>query len=291
MTKKTVKKAVKKSVKKKATGPDKKSDLIIGYKTVTSDMTSWYDNSYKWTVGKVHTVTVPASAKDSAPYGVGLHFAPTKEGALSFADDCDNFIMLEVHAEKKHLLGKDNEKFRVSHLKVHKILENKTSFGKEWEAALKEAKALNGKFLQPNKAATTKAINAAVAAYAKGNGYTTLATHVVDNVFEANYAMETLRPGDEFDCYNDDDDRTDRECQVVLGKCADTAVIDHYVAEEVVNNIVLNYVSSCRDGQNKSATKPLFDLLKLGCLPLGVSNKHFAVFVPKENPLTVKSIY
>lgn len=287
-TKKTVKKAAKKN-----------EDVIVGYKTVASNMASWHDSSYKYTVGKVHTVTVRETDRNNHSCGVGLHFAPTIKGAMSWADE-DDYVLLEVQANKSDLLGKDEEKFRVAKLKVNKILKQVSMYGKKWEAALAEVNSLKGKEIcAPSKKATPAAIKKAVADWGKAYGKS-ITAHIVDNIYEAAAAMDALDPSNTF-YFSSGSDRTESEVQGVSIPYSDSiSMLDKYQVAEIVDMICLSYVTATEEGDNENtnqaaAGKALLSLIKMGCLPIGefstTSSKKFVVFAPKVNPFTTPTLY
>src|ERR1019366_2280661 len=154
------------TVKKAQTKKPINDKIIVGWKTVNSDMQSWYDSDYKFTVGKEHTTHIDRSY-GSDYCGPELHFGKTEEDAMNHTSK-EDFIMLEVQTYERDILGQDDEKIRTKKLKVNKILETKTIHGEEWQEALKEVKeVVSKKLLKPNASATPQKLTALVAAYAK----------------------------------------------------------------------------------------------------------------------------
>jgi len=297
MTIKTKKKAT--SVAKKTPATIKKAQvkktvndkIIVGWKTVDANMCSWYNPDYKFTVGKEHTTHIDFSyGKD--PCGTGLHFGKTEEEAIDQAAD-DEYIMLEVQTYERDILGQDGKKIRTKKLMVNKILEKKTVCGEEWEAALEEIKEVSKKLLKPNKAATIQKLTALSNAYCKAYGYSNAKMHLIENQYELNYALE--QTDDTFD-NSSGSDRTEEEIGELDFSVPNSDVIDNWSMEERAINIAQGYLADHQtDASEKdlAQSKPLFELLSLGCLPIGmtIDGKHFVIFHPTEDISKTKSVY
>lgn len=284
------KKVAKKESKKVVKKTTKKPEIIVGYKTVDTDMKAFHDGTFKYTVGKDHTVKVPANDHGAA-CGTGLHFAPNKEIAINFAKGYDNdYILLEVQSLKSDIVGQDGGKFRTKKLFVNKVLTEVNSCGPEWKKAAAEVATISGKLLVPNKNATPKKIKEAVEAIRKTHGRKKLEAYVIDNLYEANVAIENV--GTDFH-FTGGDKNYD-----VASKAMDAAgiqaahhhlPIDNYVWEDGITNVLSGYLEAHTTRLGKmnqkevAKIKPYFDLLTLGCLPIGFGSKqNFIIFKPNQ---------
>lgn len=301
MTKKK-KSAPKKKVAKKGTTKKvaKKSEVIVGYKTVDTEMKAFHDGKFKYAVGKNHTVKVPAHSMNGAPCGKGLHFAPTKQGAINFARGYDeDYILLEVQSLKSDIIGKDSNKYRTKKLFVSKIIATVNSIGPEWKQALSEIKALNSKICVPNKNVTSKQITAAVEAIRKVTGRKKLNAYITNNLYEANAAVVDIpyyAPnsgcGKSFSAADSAANESD------VYKSHDLP-IDTYAWKEILSNLFHTYLEAHElpsgtkiDEKKVAKIKPYFDLLSLGCFPIGFGSKqNFVIFKPDQKLSDMKCAF
>lgn len=280
---KSGKKVAKKAVAKKSVQSAPKQDKIVGYKTVALNYASWHDPKYVYKVGG--TFTVPNPVKDGAACGPGLHFAPTEKGAKTYASD-GSYRMLLVEADKTDLLGKDNDKFRVSKLTVVKELEKKEFPTQEWKDACKDIKkSLDKWYLVPTKSLTTQKISGLAHSYLKSIK-SNAKLHVVTNPYEAAYIA--TRSTDSI-CYHDVDDESNEFVEDLNLKSNDlTSSYDTGVGIEThVKSALMSYLSTKNDSALPSQDS-LFELIKLGCAPLERTSKDFYLFVPQEPVLKMK---
>lgn len=275
--------------KKVARRAKKDRNIVIGYKTVSTKMASWHDPKYKFVVGKEHLPTLTPKAGDTAPCGIGLHFCRNQEDVANYTCN-DDYILLEVQANKSDILGEDDTKTRVAKLKVNKILERVEMCGPEWKAAEKEVKTVVKNLLVPNKQATPQKLSGLVQAWARAMGYkkikTHITTHITDNFYEVHHHLADGVVGDFH--YDWGDSYTDISLK--------NLPIDNYgYLNERIGSILSAYLASFeglgRKGQ-KAEFAPLFEMLKLGVLPVGVSyhsrNKTLLIYAPKTNPYKMK---
>lgn len=290
--KKVAKKETKKTVKKN----DK---VIVGYKTVDTNMAAFYNGKFKYTVGKEHTVKVSSANGNGKACGTGLHFAPTKQGAITFAQAYDDdYILLEVQSLESDILGQDFSKFRTKKLFVNKVVSKVESRGPEWKKAVTEIEALAGKLLVPNKSVTTKQINIAVEAIRKAHGRKKLEAHIIDNLYEADAAIESIGT------YFYDNDNV-KNYDIAIGAANASGLykahhlpIDTYRWTEAISNVLCGYLEAHEaplgkaDQKKVAKVKPAFDLLALGLLPIGFGSKqNFVIFKPNQKLKDMKTVF
>lgn len=289
--KKVAKKETKKTVKKN----DK---VIVGYKTVDTNMAAFYNGKFKYTVGKEHTVKVSSANGNGKACGTGLHFAPTKQGAITFAQAYDDdYILLEVQSLESDIVGQDGSKYRTRKLFVNKVLSKVESRGPEWKKAVTEIEALAKKILIPNKNVTNKQINTAVEAIRKAHGRKKLEVYITDNIYEANAAMENI--GTDFH------DNSEKSYNLANKVADDSELyksyhlpIDTYLLGDAVTNILCGYLTAHETPLGKAnqkqiaKIKPFFNLLALGLLPIGFGSKqNFIIFKPNQNLKDMKTAF
>ncbi len=172
---------------------------LVGYKTVSPDLKSFYDDSFKFEVGVPRNVKLSKADQQrygNASCGVGLHFSPTPEQAIAFAN-YHNYKLFHVESDTKYLLGKDHKKYRVSQLTLTKEVDLKAL---ELEKAKlevsfnKSVANFEKNFLQPKKRVTKQKIVANLTSWFKQTERKgKLKIHFVDNFFEAkHYAGNAL---------------------------------------------------------------------------------------------------
>lgn len=274
-------KAKKKTAQTKEVKP---AEVIRGFKTVDINMCSWHDSTFKFEVGKTFK---PKNLKKShfnkEPCGVGLHFSPTKEGAIRYADQ-EDYILLEVEAQKKNLMGADDSKFRVSELKILKVLEEHLNTNR---VALERVRNSVPSLLKPNKQATPQKLQALFKAFAKDFRLTNCKLHIVNNTFEAIAALENSNLTLPFNL--DENDHVSNFALPLIATLDALRSTALDVVDEImigimslylqVNSLDKNFLSNKKKGAGA-----LLQMLELGCLPLGEGNKHFLLYVPQESP-------
>lgn len=301
--KKATKKAVKKSVTKskakakakKPTGPDVKpnKDIIVGFKTVSLTMKAWHDPNYQYTLGKEHVISFNSETEKDrgAPCGKGLHFSPTEQKTYQYTSDKNNFLVLEVHAHKDDVLGQDSEKYRVSKLKVVKVLKTVTKYGDAWQVASKEVAELGKTLLRPAKTTTHAAVKASVTAWGKAAGIRGVKCHIVENPYEASVLAENIGTP----WYSNEGFSASLP---TFPKFANARLSAHSfldTAKHIASMHLTHKETSIKAYPAPAITvasvEVAFNMLKMGCLPVGYdsASKTMAVWVPTENPFTAKA--
>lgn len=292
------KKVAKKEPQKTAKKTEKRSPkVIVGYKTVDTDMKAFHGGKFQYTVGKDHTVKIPANDHGNS-CGTGLHFAPAKQTAINFAKSYDDdYILLEVQSLESDIVGQDGSKYRTRKLFVNKVLSKVESRGPEWKKAVTEIEALAKKILIPNKNVTNKQINTAVEAIRKAHGRKKLEVYITDNIYEANAAMENI--GTDFH------DNSEKSYNLANKVVDDSELyqsyhfpIDIYILGDAVTNILCGYLTAHETPLGKAnqkqiaKIKPFFNLLALGLLPIGFGSKqNFIIFKPNQNLKDMKTAF
>jgi hypothetical protein len=292
-TKKTIKKSTVKKAPKKAVKPKKDPNVIVGYKTVSLKMMSWHDPKYKFVVGKEHTPKGKSGQAIAlgAPCGVGLHFCHKKPSdCLRYTQDEDSYILLEVQANKADILGQDDHKTRVRKLKVNKIIKTVNACGPAYQAAEKEAEQVAKNLFTNKTQASASKVNKLIKDWAKATNRKTVKSYISNSVYEAVHLAERV--------------------QVFFGSCDNYLSfprksfpyeLDAYMMDDVIEDILSSYVichktpskaDALTNKLDKAEYAPLFQLLKLGVLPIGLKKTKGAttalLFQPKSNPFSTK---
>jgi len=269
---------------------------ITGYKTVTTDMASWFNPRYKFVVGKTHTVK--NAYEDGRACGEGLHFCLKRKDVEPHTKDKENYILLQVESRVEDILGMDNAKVRSKTLKIVKVLEKVEKYGAPFKKALVEVKGMKllNSFLKPRKATTEAAIKLAAVEPMKTLGCKKL--HIFSNLFELHYFLEedtaTLDPkGDQlytasnssvlnkFISGNEYKGFGFKALEPSSTMCLEVNLI----AEKIARGYLDSASGSPVSNKNKYA-KSLLAILQLGCVPLGNRNGTFLVYLPTETKLT-----
>lgn len=244
-------------------------------------MASWHDPEYTFTVGKIHTTTLDQKTYGNASCGAGLHFAPTQNGAMNFANDDDDFIMLEVQAKKSDILGQDSEKIRVSHLMVNKVLKTQSRYPQVWHDTVKELNKI--KPFKFSTGATPQKLTGLTSMYAKASG-NNVKLHTIDNVFEAIYYINQFQYDDSFGFGDNYSDKAEDELSDIVVPDIDHTDIDKYELEQMFNNIFCAYLQAFEsNGNGETEAAPLVEMIKLGCLPIGITDNKLLVWAPSSD--------
>lgn len=269
-------------MKKKAQAPQ----IIIGYKSVRTDMTSFYDPKYKYTVSKQHVTDIDPDYGTRAS-GTGLHFCPTLEAAEKYA--VDDYIILEVQSLKSDILGQDNNRFRTRKLLVNKVLSTTVQYGESWETALANLQAIQNTLIAFNKAATPQKITAIVTVFNKTAGYKkNHKAHIIDNIFEADAALKYT--DSYYDFFGDMSHETENTARELVKKVkfnSHNLPIETHRWNENMKKIFASYLAAHEgngDERELEVVQPYVDLLSIGCFPIGWGSKaKFLIFKPKQN--------
>jgi hypothetical protein len=263
---------------KKTAKRSKKEIIVKGYKSVNVNMSSWHDPNYKFVVGKEHKPTKTPKKGDTEPCGIGMHFCRKQKDAASYARH-EDYILLEVQANKSDILGEDETKTRAAKLTVNKILKRVELYGAKWKAAEKEAKEVAKKVLIPNKLLTPQKLSGLIQAWARACFYKKSKTHITDNFYEALALYELV-----------DSVCTDEYCDLVFS-VREFPADHHCILAECIDDLLYSYLGSFEgegDPAQKAEFAPLFEMLKLGALPIGFVNNTLLIYAPKTDPQKIK---
>lgn len=247
---------------------------IVGYKTVDKDLRSWYDSEYKFEIGKSFTIKDPNPS--NAPCGRGLHFAPTREHAEQFAEDVD-FRLLVVESDTKFLLGKDDEKYRVSKLKIVKEIVLSKERAEKKKAFSRYEKAAKN-WLSAKTPVTRQKINSVVKSWAKAEKIGNVKLHITDNIFEFAVLFSQFVESMPWrqSCYKSDDieNISPKDLPHWAGNID---FVDHYLFSDALHNVFSFFEADPVKG------KGLMELVELGSLPVRLSNNKVLVFAPSKS--------
>lgn len=263
------------------------SKKIKGYKTVDIDMCSWYDPEYKYEVGKTFTIKDPALT--GAACGRGLHFCRNRDYVWDFTSN-DQYILLEVEANIKDVLGEDSRKTRVSKLKIVKVLEEKTPYSQAFKKAAKEVEAMKlGKsYMKPVNVNNKKKINPLANSLLKY--FNCSKVRITDNIFEMGYFFQRNDAlfhysTERLDIY---DVLEGINSRMNFPKFRDLkenklSLYTQNLAESIVCGYLTEVASNNSSESEIQRLKTLVKILSLGALPIGpCGNKTFVVFAPSK---------
>lgn len=260
---------------------------IVGFKTVSLNLTSFYDSDFKFEVGVPRTVTLSKAQQQmygKASCGVGLHFSPTPEQAVSFAN-YHNYKLFHVESDTKYLLGKDSKKYRVSQLTLIKEVDLKAlelERLKLEEDFNKTIANLDKNFLQPKKKVTKqKAVSNLTSWFKKTGRKGKLKIHFVDNFFEAvHYAGNACE-------WSED---TQNLSKTITFKTHPHDVSDLFL--EAVQIFLVNYRFNFMKLRDSKGLDKILELLRLGVLPILIDgddrNATVALYAPKTSIYKMK---
>lgn len=268
---------------------------ITGYKTVDMEMSSFFDPSFKFQVGVERIVTLTDQDKrkyGSDSCGVGLHFSPTIDAAKSYARTFPH-LLFEVVSDEKYLIGKDNNKYRVSRLtlvrEIDSVAAAREALAKEEalrkerlaKAAAfdKEIKSFKNYFLQP-KGITKQKIVSNVNAWFKQSKYTgKLNLKFTENVFEAMYYANN--------CYAWHDKISSSILDMKNLEMKNLHVDSDDSLFTCAEQLVDNYKYSTINEDKKKGLDKMFELLQLGVLPMLINctsnNLTVMVYIASKN--------
>lgn len=283
----TKKKSVKKTTSKKTSSKKKTAkksfgDTIVGYKTVDLNMCSFHDSTFKFVIGKNH---VPKDLKkshwDGAICGVGLHFAPTKEGALSYANDPDECILLEVEANLSDVMSKSpDDKFRVSKLKVNRVIQ---VFDKwpDQRPVIQEMHELEANF-PSSCSASKKTIQKHADEWTRLHGRKSKDVKIITDpnllemlINDYNHIYNTLNYNRVYE--------GDEEFTFYGNISEDNTGCVQDLIEDMINEYVGYHSNIKKNKTSINKMKPLIELIKIGAFPFGeTKTKELIVFAPDE---------